>query len=88
MPRIRLNGATVTITIPADKGDIFSIGHIGLWCVRFQEDFGHVDIPSASLRGRIPIYEEAGPTVGPTLAPTVAPTVAPTEPPVRYQVKS
>ena len=69
-----LNGVTVTITIPADRGDIFSIGHIGLWCVRFTQDFGHVDIPSAALRGRIPRYVEVLPI----------PPVAPTEPPVRY----
>ena len=65
LPRgTRLNDATVTLTIPADRGDIFSIGHVGLWCLLFNQDFGHVDISSSSVRG-VPRYEEVVPTEPP-----------------------
>ena len=39
------NDKTVTVTIPVERGDIFDIGHVGLWCVRATQDFGHLDIP-------------------------------------------
>lgn len=39
------NGETITLTFP-EGTDIFDIGHFGLWCIAFTQDFGHVDIPS------------------------------------------
>ncbi|XP_072177571.1 protein Skeletor, isoforms B/C-like isoform X1 [Diadema setosum] len=37
--------ATLTITLP-DAVTVFDIGHIGLWCVLANQDFGHLDIPA------------------------------------------
>ncbi|XP_072047323.1 uncharacterized protein [Amphiura filiformis] len=55
LPRQSLTDVTVILTVPANQGDIFSIGHVGLWCVRFTQDFGHVDIPSSS---DVPVYDD------------------------------
>lgn len=39
------NGETITLTMPDGK-TVFDIGHFGLWCIAFTQDFGHLDIPS------------------------------------------
>ena len=64
LPRTSFNDKTVTVTIPDGKGDITSIGYVGLWCVAFSQNFGHVVIP-ANLN--VPPYEteSGGGTVTP-----------------------
>ena len=38
------NQKTVIITIPSPY-TVHDIGYIGLWCIDFTQDFGHLDIP-------------------------------------------
>ncbi|XP_030841370.1 protein Skeletor, isoforms B/C [Strongylocentrotus purpuratus] len=42
------SGVNVTVTL-LDNITVADIGHIGLWCVLFTEDFGHVDIPGLNV---------------------------------------
>ncbi|XP_072042772.1 protein Skeletor, isoforms B/C-like [Amphiura filiformis] len=67
------NDKNVTVTIPEDKGNVFGIGHVGLWCVLAVQDFGHVDIPDAGELN-IPPYD-------PDVTTTMAPIPATYEPP-------
>ncbi|XP_072047321.1 protein Skeletor, isoforms B/C-like [Amphiura filiformis] len=62
-----LTDVTVTLTVPANRGDIGSIGYVGLWCVAFSQNFGHVVIPSLSELG-VPVYDDSPPV---TNAPVV-----------------
>ena len=50
------NQKTVIITIPPPY-TIQDIGYIGLWCIDFDQDFGHLDIPDLSAVD-IPPYVE------------------------------
>ncbi len=63
------------MTIPEERGSVFGIGHVGLWCVLAIQDFGHVDILDA---GELNI-----PPFDPDVATTIAPIPATYEPPVR-----
>ncbi|XP_072030814.1 uncharacterized protein [Amphiura filiformis] len=72
------NQKTVIITIPPPY-TIYDIGYIGLWCIAFSQDFGHVDIPDLTNANIPPYLEVQGPYFGKELGCFVGgPNNAPT----------
>eukprot|EP00057_Strongylocentrotus_purpuratus_P011347 XP_011665821.1 PREDICTED: protein Skeletor, isoforms B/C [Strongylocentrotus purpuratus] len=69
------SGATVTVTL-IDNITIADIGHIGLWCVRFRQDFGHVDIPDFNVLNIPPLPLATLTTTAPITTTTVSTTTA------------
>ncbi|XP_041477203.1 uncharacterized protein LOC121425249 [Lytechinus variegatus] len=66
-------GQTVTVNL-IENITVFDIGHIGLWCVIFRQDFGHVDIPDKNVLNIPPLPLPTPPTTTPTTAATVMTT--------------
>ena len=72
---VPFNNKNVTVTVPETRGTVFDIGYIGLWCVRFTQDFGHVDIPAQEELNVPPYDSELTSTIAPipgTYAPPVS----------------
>ncbi|XP_054758503.2 protein Skeletor, isoforms B/C-like [Lytechinus pictus] len=59
----RYSGETIVLTLP-DELTVSDIGHFGLWCIAFSQDFGHVDISIPNNHDLPPLPFHSG-TSGP-----------------------